>query len=54
MFLVTLTGYGQPDDRRRAEEAGFDVHLVKPIDPARLNALLTDGLPRRGWEISAR
>jgi CheY-like chemotaxis protein len=32
-FLVALTGYGQPDDRRRALEAGFDVHLVKPVDP---------------------
>ncbi len=33
MFLVALTGYGQPDDRRRALEAGFDSHLVKPVDP---------------------
>jgi CheY-like chemotaxis protein len=34
--LVALTGYGQPQDRVRAEEAGFDAHLVKPIDPPRL------------------
>jgi CheY-like chemotaxis protein len=33
MFLVALTGYGQPDDRRRALAAGFDSHLVKPVDP---------------------
>ena len=29
---IALTGYGQPDDRRRALEAGFDTHLVKPVD----------------------
>ena len=33
VFLVALTGYGQPDDRQRALEAGFDVHLVKPVAP---------------------
>jgi CheY-like chemotaxis protein len=32
IFLVAQTGYGQPEDRRRALEAGFDVHLVKPLD----------------------
>ncbi len=31
IFLVALTGYGLPDDRRRALEAGFDAHLTKPI-----------------------
>jgi CheY-like chemotaxis protein len=30
--LIALTGYGQPDDRRKAREAGFEHHLVKPID----------------------
>jgi CheY-like chemotaxis protein len=40
LFLVPLTGYGQPADRKRGEEAGFDVHLVKPIDPERLERLL--------------
>lgn len=29
--LVALTGWGQPQDRQRTEEAGFDVHLVKPV-----------------------
>ena len=29
--LVAMTGWGQPDDRRRAMEAGFDAHLVKPV-----------------------
>jgi CheY-like chemotaxis protein len=32
IFLVAQTGYGQPDDRRRAWEAGFDAHLTKPVD----------------------
>jgi CheY-like chemotaxis protein len=30
-LLVAVTGYGQADDRRRAHEAGFDHHLVKPV-----------------------
>ena len=38
--LVALTGYGQEADRRRSREAGFDLHLVKPVDPDRLRALL--------------
>ena len=38
--LVALTGYGLPEDRQRAIEAGFDRHLVKPVDPAQLAALL--------------
>jgi CheY-like chemotaxis protein len=33
VYLVALTGYGQADDRQRAMEAGFDAHLVKPVDP---------------------
>jgi PAS domain S-box-containing protein len=32
--LVALTGYSQPEDRRRVREAGFNVHLVKPVVPA--------------------
>jgi signal transduction histidine kinase/CheY-like chemotaxis protein len=38
--LVALTGYGLPDDHRRSQEAGFDAHLVKPVDPARLAAVI--------------
>jgi PAS domain S-box-containing protein len=40
--LVALTGWGQDADRKRASEAGFDYHLVKPVDPAALNQLLAD------------
>ena len=42
-FLVALTGYGQAEHRQRAFDAGFGEHLVKPVDPLRLRALL-DGL----------
>ena len=38
--LVAMTGYGQPEDVRRAKAAGFDAHLVKPVDPARVAALI--------------
>jgi signal transduction histidine kinase/ActR/RegA family two-component response regulator len=31
--LIAVTGWGQDDDRRRSREAGFDVHLVKPVEP---------------------
>jgi PAS domain S-box-containing protein len=39
-LLVAVTGYGQEQDRARAREAGFDLHLVKPVDPRRLHELL--------------
>jgi CheY-like chemotaxis protein len=38
--LVALTGYGLPEDHRRSHEAGFDTHLVKPVDAARLAAVI--------------
>jgi CheY-like chemotaxis protein len=38
--LVALTGWGQDDDRRRAREAGFDHHLVKPAEIDTLQQLL--------------
>ncbi|HTT02317.1 MAG TPA: response regulator [Steroidobacteraceae bacterium] len=40
MRLVAVTGYGQQSDRERALEAGFDQHLVKPVEPEALHALL--------------
>ena len=39
-ILVALTGWGQDVDRRRSREAGFDMHLVKPVDPAALCDML--------------
>jgi CheY-like chemotaxis protein len=43
--LVALTGWGQEEDRRRSEEAGFDAHLVKPVDLAALTNLLAEWAP---------
>jgi PAS domain S-box-containing protein len=40
VVLVALTGYGQEGDRRLTEAAGFELHLVKPVDLAELHALL--------------
>ncbi len=48
-FLVALTGYSDLEDRRRAEEAGFDAHVVKPVDPDELSRLLARlGAPGQG------
>jgi PAS domain S-box-containing protein len=38
--IIALTGFGQEEDRRRSKEAGFDAHLVKPVDPEKLQQLL--------------
>ncbi len=45
VFLIATTGWGQDEDRRRSQVAGFDQHLVKPVDPAALQQLLTELRP---------
>jgi CheY-like chemotaxis protein len=40
VLLIALTGWGQQSDKQRSEEAGFDHHLVKPVDPGQLERLL--------------
>jgi PAS domain S-box-containing protein len=40
MRLIAITGYGQTEDRRRALEAGFDAHLIKPVSPEQLGELI--------------
>ena len=40
--LIAVTGYGRDEDRRRSKEAGFDLHLTKPVDPAQLKAVLQE------------
>jgi two-component system, chemotaxis family, CheB/CheR fusion protein len=40
--LVAMSGYGQPDDIRKSQDAGFDRHLTKPVDPKRLASALRD------------
>ena len=46
-LFIALTGYGHPEDRERALAAGFDHHLTKPVDPARLSALIAGPMGRR-------
>ena len=40
MTLIAVTGYGQPEDRRRSKDAGFDAHLVKPVSQTLLTGLI--------------
>jgi PAS domain S-box-containing protein len=47
VLVVAMTGYGQDEDRRRAREAGFDHHLVKPVDLDVLLELLVSPPARR-------
>jgi PAS domain S-box-containing protein len=42
IVLIALTGWGQDEDRRQSKEAGFDHHLVKPIEPVALMKLLAE------------
>jgi signal transduction histidine kinase/CheY-like chemotaxis protein len=39
-LLIALSGYGQPEARQRAREAGFDAHLTKPVTPGELSAFI--------------
>ena len=39
--MVALTGYGRPEDRQRAFAAGFDAHVMKPVDPDRLAEIIS-------------
>lgn len=47
MFLVALTGWGEPSDFEQTRRAGFDFHLVKPTDTASIRRLLEN--PPKGW-----
>jgi two-component system CheB/CheR fusion protein len=44
---IAVTGFGQPNDFRRSEEAGFAHHLVKPVDPGELDHILRQTMMRR-------
>jgi signal transduction histidine kinase/ActR/RegA family two-component response regulator len=48
LVLVAVTGWGQAEDRRRSAEAGFDAHLTKPVEPGKLDALLSQPLGELG------
>jgi CheY-like chemotaxis protein len=45
VYMVALTGYGQPEDQQRALDAGFDVHMTKPVDVALLQHLIGEHVP---------
>jgi CheY-like chemotaxis protein len=45
VVIVAQTGWGQEDDRRKSQDAGFNFHMVKPIDPAALVKMLADLRP---------
>ena len=45
-YLVAMTGYGQAEDFQRSRDAGYAEHLVKPVEPDRLRALLASVPPR--------
>jgi two-component system CheB/CheR fusion protein len=56
VLLVAMTGYGQQEDRRRGQEAGFDHHLVKPVSLEALQRVLCDhsrSLQRRSLQSQA-
>jgi CheY-like chemotaxis protein len=40
IVLVAYTGWGQDDDKRKSQEAGFNLHMVKPVEPVALDRLL--------------
>ncbi|HEX6704625.1 MAG TPA: ATP-binding protein [Albitalea sp.] len=40
VVLIALTGWGQDEDKRHSREAGFNFHMIKPVDPEALNKLL--------------
>jgi CheY-like chemotaxis protein len=40
VVLLAVTGWGQEEDKRQSKQAGFDLHMVKPLEPATLEKLL--------------
>jgi signal transduction histidine kinase/CheY-like chemotaxis protein len=53
-LLIAMTGYGQPEDKQRALDAGFDTHLVKPVQPAELSRLLSQKRERNSDSPQAK
>lgn len=48
MLLAAVTGYGRESDRRSSQQAGFDAHLVKPVDPDEVLRWMTAACVNRG------
>jgi CheY-like chemotaxis protein len=47
MVIIAVTGWGQPQDKQRALDAGFDAHLTKPVELEALAGILTGSPPRQ-------
>ncbi len=45
--LVALSGFGQAGDRERSRQVGFDLHLIKPVNPSEIESLLAQAIARR-------
>lgn len=54
VILIALTGWGQDSDRRKTREAGFDYHLVKPIEPRLLREMLANLPPEQTGHFPGR
>ena len=52
-IVVAVTGWGHPQDKQRAFEAGFDAHLTKPVDPSAVEDLLAVSAGARQTSLSA-
>jgi PAS domain S-box-containing protein len=52
LVIIALTGWGQDEDKRRSMAAGFDHHMVKPVDTGALEKLLAGLLPRAECQIN--
>jgi CheY-like chemotaxis protein/two-component sensor histidine kinase len=53
-LLIAVTGWGQPEDRRRSTDAGFDFHVTKPVELNVLNALLRSAKPLKNRSLDLR
>jgi CheY-like chemotaxis protein len=47
---IALTAYGRSEDRLRALQAGFQMHVAKPVEPAELAVVIASLTTRRDWE----
>jgi CheY-like chemotaxis protein len=52
--LIAVTGWGQDDDKRKAQAVGFDHHLTKPVDPDEIERLLAASLAAAAAGSTAR
>jgi DNA-binding response OmpR family regulator len=53
VVLIAVSGYGQPADQERSREAGFAMHLVKPVDPDELKRVLRAAMSPTAWSLLA-